>query len=120
MGHWRKTCDFKVTIRGATTRILLGPSEYGWELKGWTHTLGNAKTNPEGDPLVRKYFSEWEEAFLAWQECCQKAITEPFEYIEPATPRLQHIDPEKQAAIDNASREDRARVFSEQIEEVSV
>lgn len=108
MGHWRKTCDFKITIRGATTRLLLGPSQYGWELKGWTYTLGNAKANPEGDPLVRTYYSDLDEAYAAWQEHCVRAVVDPYERVEPVYPKLQHIDPEKQEAIDDASREDQA------------
>lgn len=112
MGHWRKTYDFKTVVKGVTVRIRLDQSIYGWELKGWVYTIGNAKANPEGDPIVRRTFGDEDEAYKAWQEACVRAITEQVEYIEAAHPTLQTVDPEKQAAIDNASREDRQEVNS--------
>jgi len=111
MGHWRKRCEFEVTIRGATTKFLLTLTPYGWELQGWTHSVGNAKASPEGEPMVRRVYEEAEEAFKAWQESCVRAITEPREYVEPVPPRLRQVDPERQAAIDNTSREDRHEVL---------
>jgi len=62
--------------------------------------------------LVLRTFGDQKEAFVAWQEICIAAITEPFEYVEPNHPRLRHIDFERQAAIDNAAYEDKATVTS--------
>ena len=103
MAHWRKQFKMRLDIAGGTTHVRLQPSEYGWELRGFTHSIGNAKTGPDGTPYLLEVFADANEAFDAFKIACVQAVTEPYVYEEPDHRRVGTRD---QSAIHDAARGD--------------
>ena len=103
MAHWRKTYRQKLDIAGGTTMVVLQPSEYGWELRGFTYTMGNAKAGPEGNPYLLEVFADFAEAYEAFKIAAVLAVTEPYEY-EEHPPRM--VGARDQQEIHNAAKGD--------------
>ena len=114
---WKNRYEATITTAGVTVVALLEHDDFGWKLGVWKRTIGMPKSHPEGQPIYRQTYADFDDAYSVFTEYVTDAVTHPAKWVEstdtlvsaPAQRRIEEASVADLAAPEQLTKNRRRR-----------